>query len=125
MVGQGDEGQTLIKVVNTKLNISTFWPRHKFEERLVQMRELFNVSKDNTCFLYTQITEFLFETAKFKIYLFFPIMLERLTALISVMLTGLTLQSCEPEAFSDDIDDVFCDVNDMWGKSDRGVSPKV
>ena len=44
VVGQGvDVTQTLVKVTNTKLDISTFWPRHKFEARLVQMRELFQV----------------------------------------------------------------------------------
>ena len=38
----GDETQIIIKVHNTKLGISTFWSMAKFENRLVQMRDLYN-----------------------------------------------------------------------------------
>lgn len=33
--------QTLVKVTNTKLGVSTFWTLDKFEDRLVRMRELY------------------------------------------------------------------------------------
>ena len=33
--------ETLIRVTNTKLNISAFWTLDKFEEKLLQMRELY------------------------------------------------------------------------------------
>ena len=35
--------QTLVKVTNTKLGVSTFWTMGKFEVRLVRMRELYQV----------------------------------------------------------------------------------
>ena len=36
-------GQTVVKVTNPKLSISTFWSMDKFEDRLLQMRDLFQV----------------------------------------------------------------------------------
>ena len=38
-----DIGQTVIKMTNTKLGISTFWTMDKFEDKLIQMREMFQV----------------------------------------------------------------------------------
>ena len=38
-----DVGQTVIKMTNTKLGISTFWTMDKFEDKLIQMREMFQV----------------------------------------------------------------------------------
>ena len=43
-VQEGEEiGQTVIKMTNTKLGISTFWTMDKFEDKLIQMREMFQV----------------------------------------------------------------------------------
>ncbi len=40
---QDGMSQTLVKVTNIKLGISTFWSMDKFERRLLQMRELYQV----------------------------------------------------------------------------------
>lgn len=45
-VPDGDEaGQTVIKMTNTKLGISTFWTMDKFEDKLLRMREMFQVRR--------------------------------------------------------------------------------
>ncbi|KAI0241565.1 hypothetical protein LSAT2_023593 [Lamellibrachia satsuma] len=40
--------QTLVKVTNTKLGVSTFWTMEKFEDRLVRMRELYQGEADGS-----------------------------------------------------------------------------
>lgn len=35
--------QVLIKVIRTKLNVSTFWTLEKFEQKLSEMKELYQV----------------------------------------------------------------------------------
>jgi len=35
--------QVLIKVIRTKLNVSTFWTLEKFEQKLSQMKEFYQV----------------------------------------------------------------------------------
>ena len=37
----GGTTQTLVKVTNSKLNVSTYWTMEKFEDRLLQMREMY------------------------------------------------------------------------------------
>ena len=41
---EGDEVKTMIKVTNTKLNSCTYWTMVKFEHRLTQMKDLFQVT---------------------------------------------------------------------------------
>ena len=43
----GGELQTLVKVTNKKLGISTYWTWEKFEEKLIQMKELYEVRSYN------------------------------------------------------------------------------
>lgn len=40
---ESEEMKTFVKVTNTKLNICTYWPLPKFEEKLLSMRELYQV----------------------------------------------------------------------------------
>ena len=39
----GEENTTVVKVTNTKLNVCTHWSLTKFEEKLAQMRDIFQV----------------------------------------------------------------------------------
>jgi hypothetical protein len=39
----GEEVKTVIKVNNTKLNVCTHWSLSKFEEKLMQMRDIYQV----------------------------------------------------------------------------------
>ena len=41
---ESKETQTLVKVTNTKLGVSTYWSLEKFEDNLVKMREMYEVS---------------------------------------------------------------------------------
>ena len=41
---QGRCEQVLVKVSKTKLAVSTFWTLEKFDDRLLQMRELYQAS---------------------------------------------------------------------------------
>ncbi|KAK3605864.1 hypothetical protein CHS0354_017768 [Potamilus streckersoni] len=45
---EGDQVRTTIKVTNTKLNVTTHWTLVKFEEKLVQMRDLFQNEGENS-----------------------------------------------------------------------------
>ena len=38
-----DQIQTVVKVTNSKLNVCTHWNLAKFEEKLFQMRDLYQV----------------------------------------------------------------------------------
>ena len=40
---EGGDPQTLVKVTNSKHRISTYWTWTKFEERLLQMQDLYQV----------------------------------------------------------------------------------
>lgn len=42
----GEEVRTVVKVTNTKLNVCTHWSLSKFEEKLVQMRDIYQVNVD-------------------------------------------------------------------------------
>ena len=40
---EDDQIQTVVKVTNTKLNVCTHWNLAKFDEKLMQMRDLYQV----------------------------------------------------------------------------------
>ena len=42
--------RTLIKVTNSKLNVFTHWSVAKFEDKLMQMRDLYQVRTFNSCY---------------------------------------------------------------------------
>ncbi|XP_052214785.1 kinesin-like protein KIF14 isoform X2 [Dreissena polymorpha] len=44
----GEEVHTVIKVTNTKLNVNTHWSLGKFEEKLIQMRDLYQNETEST-----------------------------------------------------------------------------
>eukprot|EP00042_Codosiga_hollandica_P058295 m.876191 g.876191 ORF g.876191 m.876191 type:complete len:941 (-) comp59819_c0_seq1:104-2926(-) len=44
--GAGDEAHDLVKITNTKLNITTTWSLAKLESRVEQMREIYNMAND-------------------------------------------------------------------------------
>ena len=63
---EDDQIQTVVKVTNTKLNVCTHWNLAKFDEKLMQMRDLYQViecvSKQNK-WLFIK-TDFLYDLLK-------------------------------------------------------------
>ena len=48
---EDEQMKTLIKVTNSKLNVYTHWSVAKFEDKLMQMRDLYQVRIFHLCYL--------------------------------------------------------------------------
>ena len=114
MLVEGGDLQTLVKVTNRKLGISTYWTWQKFEEKLMQMKELYEVTD---CF-------FLSPTIS-------PLRVTRISCLL-LPIRHINLQGGGDDdgGGGDDQDDTFYDPSDAWEKDDRvvdspGLSPKL